>query len=52
VAALNKEKPSTVFWSALENGKLALLNFSSRAARVTLANGKTVKIPSYEMAME
>src|SRR5208337_2379537 len=50
-AALQTEKPSTVFWSVLENGKLALLNFCSRPARVTLASGKTVAIPPYEMAM-
>ena len=51
-AALQMEKPSTVFWSVLQNGKLALLNFSSRPARVTLASRKTVEIPSYDMVME
>ena len=51
-AALQMEKPATVFWSVLENRKLALLNFSPRAARVTLAGGKTITIPSYEVALE
>ena len=51
-AALQMEKPTTVYWSVLENGKVALLNFSSRPASVRLANGKSVKIAPYEMAME
>jgi hypothetical protein len=51
-AALQMEKPSTVFWSVLQNGKLALLNFSSRPARVTLASQKTLEIPPYDMVME
>jgi len=51
-AALKMEKPSTVFWSVLENGKTALLNFSSRPATVRLANAKTLTIAPYEMAME
>lgn len=51
-AALKMEKPATVFWSVLENRKTALLNFSNRPAIVRLANGKTVTIAPYEMAME
>ncbi len=51
-AARQLEKPPTVFWSVLENGKLALLNFSNRPARVTLASGRFVIVPSCEMAME
>lgn len=50
-AALRMEKPATVFWSVLENGKVALLNFSSRPATVRLADGQTIKIAPYEMAM-
>ena len=46
------EKPATAYWSILENGKTALLNFSSRAASVRLANGKGLKIPPYEMVMQ
>jgi len=51
-AALKMEKPPTVFWSVLDNGKTALLNFSSRPATVHLASGKTLTIAPYEMAME
>jgi len=50
-AALQMEKPATVYWSVLENGKLALLNFSSRPATVRLVGGKTITIAPYEMAM-
>jgi len=50
-AALRMEKPATVYWSVLENGKTALLNFSSRPATVRLADRKTIKIAPYEMAM-
>ena len=51
-AALQMEKPSTVYWSVLENGKTALLNFSNRPARVRLTNGWRLQIAPYEMAME
>lgn len=51
-SALQMEKPSTVFWSVLESGKLALLNFSNRPATVRLADGKTISIGPYEMAMD
>jgi hypothetical protein len=51
-AALQMEKPAGVFWSVLENGRLALLNFNSRPATVRLADGKTIMIAPYEMAME
>jgi hypothetical protein len=51
-AALQMEKSTSVFWSVLENGKLALLNFSSRPATAHLVNGKTIKIAPYEMSMD
>jgi len=51
-AALQMEKPPAVFWSVLENGKTALLNFSSRPATIRLANGVTRTIPPYELALE
>jgi len=50
--ALHMEKASSVFWSVMANGKLALLNFSGHAVSVRLVNGKIVKIEPYEMAME
>jgi hypothetical protein len=52
LAALQMQKPPMVFWSVLENGRLALLNFSSHAARVVLKEGKEITIPPYEPAME
>jgi Glycosyl hydrolase family 14 len=51
-AALRMEKPATVYWSVLDNGKTALLNFSDYPATVRLVNGKTIKIAPYEMAMD
>jgi len=50
-AALQMKKPATVFWSVLENGKVALLNFGNHPATVRLTSGKTIAIPPYEMAM-
>ena len=52
LAALRMQKPASVFWSVLENGKLALLNFSSRPATAHLANGRMIKIAPYEMSMD
>jgi hypothetical protein len=52
LAALRMEKPSTVYWSVLENGKTALLNFSNHPANVRLADGSSITIPPYEMAMQ
>ena len=51
-SALRMEKPATVFWSVLENGKLALLNFGNHPAAVRVAGGKIVNIAPYEMTME
>ena len=46
------QKPDTVYWSLLDNGKLALLNFSARTAVVRLASGKTISIPPHEPHVE
>lgn len=51
-AALQMEKPPGVFWSVLEGGRVALLNFSDRAATVRLVDGRTIVLPAYEMALE
>jgi hypothetical protein len=51
-AALRMQKPGSVYWSVLENGKTALLNFSDSPAKVRLFKGRTVTLPPYEMAME
>ena len=47
-SALRMDKPETVYWSVLENGKLALLNFSPRPATVRLSDGKSQTIPPHE----
>ena len=49
-AALRMDKPNTVHWSVLDNGRLALLNFNGRSATVKFANGKQLTIPPYEPA--
>jgi hypothetical protein len=51
-AALRMNHPAGVYWSVLESGKLALLNFSGDAATVRLADGKVVRIDPYEIALE
>ncbi len=51
-SALAIRKPPEVYWSVLENGKLALLNFSNRAASVRLPDGKTLGIEPYELVLE
>jgi hypothetical protein len=51
-AALQMQKPSMVYWSVLDNGRLALLNFTSKAATVRLAGGRVVSIPAYEPWIE
>jgi hypothetical protein len=51
-AALRMHRPTGVYWSVLESGKLALLNFSDDAATVRLSDGKTVRIDPYEIALE
>lgn len=46
--ALRMDKPATVYWSVLDNGKLALLNFDGRTQAVRLASGQSVVMPPYE----
>ena len=45
--ALEIQKADEVYWSVLEGGKLALLNFTSHDALVRLSGGKTLAVPSY-----
>ena len=47
--AIEMQKPQDVYWSILEGGKLALLNFSSREARFRLPKGTTVSMEPYSM---
>lgn len=49
--ALGIEKPRNVYWSVLEGGKLALLNFSNHQAVVRLPGGKTLVLQPYGILM-
>lgn len=51
-AALRMTRPPGVYWSALESGKTALLNFSEHPATVRLASGAAVNIAPYEIALQ
>jgi hypothetical protein len=49
--ALQIEKPREVYWSVLEGGKLALLNFSGHEARVALSGGHVLLMRPYSIVM-
>lgn len=49
--ALEIEKPRKVYWSLLDNGKLALLNFSDDPARVQLPDQRVVQMRPYSIVM-
>jgi hypothetical protein len=49
--ALEIDKPRNVYWSVLEGGKLALLNFTDYETRVPLPGGSTVVVPPYGIVM-
>jgi hypothetical protein len=49
--ALEIDKPRNVYWSVLEGGKLALLNFTDHEAQVRLPGGSTVVVPPYGIVM-
>lgn len=50
--ALEIQKPWEAYWSVLENGHLALLNFTGRNATVRLANGNTDRLKPYSMVIK
>ena len=50
--ALRMEKPHWVYWSVLENGALALLNFGDDEAVVRLDGGRTVRLEPYTIALQ
>jgi len=49
--ALLMEKPETVYWSVLESGELALLNFDDAPATVRFA-GRTLRLEPYSILLE
>ncbi len=50
--ALEIEKPREVYWSVLEGGKLALLNFSDNEAHVRLSGSRVLDMPPYSIKLE
>jgi hypothetical protein len=50
-AALKLRTPAGVFWSVLESGSLALLNFADEEAAVRLPGGGTVTLAPYAVAV-
>lgn len=50
-AALKLRTPAGVFWSVLESGSLALLNFADEEAAVRLPAGGTVTLAPYAIAV-
>ena len=50
-AALKLRAPAGVFWSVLESGSLALLNFADEEAAVRLPGGGTVTLAPYAVAV-
>lgn len=51
-AALQMRKPSGLFWSVLDNGKLALLNFTNDSVTVRTPAARMVTVPPYEIAFD
>lgn len=49
--ALAMEKPELVYWSVLENGRLALLNFDDHEAVVRLQGGRTLRLKPYTVTL-
>lgn len=49
--ALRIEKPQGVYWSVLEGGKLAVLNFTGHAQTLRLPGGGILRLRPYGMAM-
>jgi len=49
--ALRMQKPETVYWSVLESGQLALLNFDDDPAAVRFS-GRTLRVEPYGILLE
>ncbi len=50
--ALALEKPEFVYWSVLEGGRLALLNFDDEEAALRLPSGRQRRLKPYSIAIE
>ena len=49
--ALQIEKPQEVYWSVLEGGKLAVLNFTGQQVKLRLPGGKPLDVQPYGIAI-
>ncbi|HJY05800.1 MAG TPA: hypothetical protein VJ323_05755, partial [Bryobacteraceae bacterium] len=49
--ALEMQRPSSVYWSVLTNGKLALFNFDDDAAVIRLADNRAIPLKPYEVKL-
>ena len=49
--ALEIDKPRDVYWSVLEGGKLALLNFTDQKAQVHVGGARVLDLPPYTIAL-
>lgn len=49
--ALEMERPTSVYWSVLANGKLALFNFDDNAAPIRLADSRAILLKPYEVKL-
>jgi len=49
--ALRIEKPQEMYWSVLEGGKLALLNFTNHVAQARLPGGRALAVQPYGIVM-
>jgi hypothetical protein len=49
--AMAMEKPELVYWSVLENGRLALLNFQDQEAVVRQEGGRTLRLKPYTVML-
>jgi hypothetical protein len=45
------QRPSSVYWSVLVNGKLALFNFDDNAAIIRLADNRAIPLKPYEVKL-
>jgi hypothetical protein len=49
--ALAMRRPENVYWSVLENGKLALFNFNDAGSLVHLAGNREIRLEPYQVKL-
>ena len=50
-ALLAVERPEQVFFSVLENGRIAALNYNPEAVTLTLEGGREIRVPGYGISL-